>query len=275
MSYHANQTIKHCTKCGCVIPAGMKYCSKCGAPVVSKSSQSQKPQQTNQGTTPSKSTPLCAVCGKSAATNPCPRCGFDSSRDYEHYPTIQHLPQTARPISHLKKKLRPSAATAVDMLRKQGWDSHVLNAVQKVLSQAENGTFTPQHYVEIRKQGWDNQVVNTVHKVLNQTESVIFPQHAQKSKIPPVPTAVPKVPFVSNIICPVCGASNIPSRLYCVDCGVKLPTTPSTATPPVPTATPQAPVVSSKVCPVCGASNDPNQQICLICGAKLHSTVNQ
>ncbi len=218
MSNYPKQASKHCTKCGCAIPAGVKFCSNCGTPVVVINNQTAKPQ--HPAVNSHTAAPSCAVCGKSTATNPCPHCGFDSSRDYEHHPTMQLLPEDAHTISHWKAQLRPSAAKAIDMLRKQGWDNHVLNAVQTVLNQAEAGTFTPQHYVDIRKQGWDNHVVNTVQKILNQTEATIFPQHSQKNKLPP--TAVPAVPFVLHNCCPACGASNYPTRLYCVDCGFKL-----------------------------------------------------
>ena len=175
---------------------------------------------------------LCAVCGNKMEGTFCTNCGFDSSRDYENFPTVQLLPEDARAISCFKKKLRPSAADAISLLRNQGWDEHVLKAVQKLLQQAEAGNFTPQHDIEIRKQGWDNQIINIAQKVLNKTESTIFPQqYNQKNNLPPTPTAVPpsastsipKAPVILPKVCSLCGTSNDPNRLYCESCGAKLP----------------------------------------------------
>lgn len=79
----------------------------------------------------------CSLCGKEAPGAVCAACGFDESRNYEKYPTLQ-MPETLpRAVSALRHSGQtPSVEDALLALQAQGWEGAVLSAVRELLRSA-------------------------------------------------------------------------------------------------------------------------------------------
>lgn len=205
MSFYENN-YKSCSQCGQPISAGMKFCSHCGAAATPDDTETASLACFTYGdrlrkeeiakTFPGKHR-SCAVCGTPHPGTRCPQCDFDESCNYELFPTLQLLDENAHPISYWKEQRTPNAIRAIAMLRKQGWDYHVLNAVKKILDLAEKGEFTHKHTVEIQRQ-------------------------SERPPMPKPPVPKPSAPAKIAKTCSICGTSNEANRQYCVGCGVKL-----------------------------------------------------
>lgn len=63
---------------------------------------------------------VCPVCGKKNQSMMCPECGFDSSRDYEKYPTLAPVGKTPA-VSARKKEWRKQEKPAEPPKKKRPW----------------------------------------------------------------------------------------------------------------------------------------------------------
>ena len=62
----------------------------------------------------------CPVCGKKSQHIQCPDCGFDSSRDYEKYPTLVPV-KKAQVVSALQKKWQTAQQVVEKPKKKKNW----------------------------------------------------------------------------------------------------------------------------------------------------------
>lgn len=259
-----------CNTCGQTIPHGMERCPNCekNAKAISEKSVRRPEKVAAPGffsfgadlsdvgereSVPEihtvvigdENTHTCPVCSAQISTCLCPDCGFDSSRDYEQYPTLQDLGEVAHAISYLKAQwetsAEPSVGQAIAFLRRQGWEEYVLSAVEDILRCAEDGLFTRRHHVEI----WEGDASD------------------EKESEPPVPKPLPEL----SQFCAICGTSNDPGRLYCLGCGVKL----RRAEKKVDSGNAKKPegLRLSKFCKHCGAHVLGGAIYCTTCGAKI------
>ena len=95
-----------------------------------------------------------------------------------------------------------------------------------------------------------------------------FPASPQAAGATPAPESE------TSLNCPVCGADNLATALFCEQCGAKLkasdPTPHLTHLPDTPAA--PAPSEEPKgFCPVCGAANQSGSAFCEECGASLET----
>lgn len=139
----------------------------------------------------------CAVCKAKSNTTLCAKCGFDNSRNYEQYPTLQKIKTRTPAVSLFKALWSPPAEPSVEqtmaLLRNQRWDDNVLSAVEKLLSGAKDG-------------------------------NIIEPTHIPTKEI--VDRKISEVSPTGKLTrqCSLCGASNNYKNLYCLSCGAKLKT---------------------------------------------------
>ena len=196
----------------------------------------------------------CPVCDQENSSPVCPGCGFDSSCDYEAYPTLQQPDVLPDAVALLREQWNAPAAPSVTgtlaAIRSQGWDPHVLSAVEKILSAAADGNFTEQHRMEIFLD------VNDGGFSLPHTESILYS--------PP--------PVKLSSFCKICGTVNGRGTFYCSGCGTRIDgSAPKTSSPiPVP---PQPHTGNSlhlsKFCDHCGCSVPSGTVYCPGCGTKV------
>lgn len=195
----------------------------------------------------------CPVCDAKNDTPVCTNCGFDSSCDYAHHPTLQRPTILPDAISILREQRNapaaPSVAGTLTAIRSQGWEPHVLSAVEKILNAAAEGNLTEQHRVEIFL-----DVTNADYS-LPKKETIFFsPEHIQLSSF-----------------CKICGASNGATAPYCNNCGSRIPD--RIAEAPISQAVPvrQQPHLwgLSILCDYCGAVLTPGSIYCTECDRKV------
>ena len=63
---------------------------------------------------------ICPVCGKKSEYLQCPQCGFDSSRNYEQYPTLAPV-KKAPAVSALRKEWEKAQQTVETPKKKKNW----------------------------------------------------------------------------------------------------------------------------------------------------------
>lgn len=176
----------------------------------------------------------CTVCSSKISTSLCPNCGFDNSRNYEQYPSLQKIEDPVPAISLFKALWNPPDEPSVEqslaLLENQKWDEHVLDAVEEILKNASNGAFTESHRIYIRDiNAPDEEEFSFTHK-----------------------------------FCAVCGTCNDINKPYCLNCGAKLSSKRSfmkretNYMQPLP-----------KFCKKCGHKNLGEAIYCAVCGAKI------
>lgn len=91
----------------------------------------------------------------------------------------------------------------------------------------------------------------------------------------PVPAVVPEAtaapqaapaPASGSVICPACGAGNVPGEAFCDYCGSPLA---APVPSPAPEAATQPEAAAGPTCPACGAEVEPGEAFCQNCGASL------
>lgn len=75
---------------------------------------------------------VCPVCGKKSQYVRCPDCGFDSSRDYERYPTLAPVGKTPA-VSALQKEWQKKGKTTELPRKKRPWMAMIACAAMLVL----------------------------------------------------------------------------------------------------------------------------------------------
>ena len=178
----------------------------------------------------------CPVCAADNAAPQCPHCGFDSSCDYVHHPTLQSVGTEIHAISHHKAlwmaaRSTPSIAQSIDTLRKLGWDENVLTEVESILRTSPTKQATSQ---------------------------------PQKPDI-----SVPVLQLSS--FCGKCGTSNLSDAVYCTGCGKRLqPTVQKPMPPPKPAPAPHYnPLISSTFCKRCGSRVNNGSIYCPACSSRI------
>ncbi len=156
---------------------------------------------------------ICTVCGTQNRTPLCEKCGFDNSRNYELYPTLQVIKSRTPAVSLFKILWNPPPEPSVEqtlaLIKNQQWDDNVLSAVEKILSSAKSGRFDKQQFINIS--GSFNERQHTEPKE---------PAYDKRPKAPSRPN-----PYVKTArICSVCNTNNSPNSQYCCNCGAKLNT---------------------------------------------------
>ncbi len=224
MSYHSEGKSNICSHCGFKIRPTDELCPVCQTPVPQPGSQEIS----------ADSDCLCPVCGATSAAVICAQCGFDSSCDYESFPTLQMLEEPTPAISRLRQQWEasqlPPAERALAFLRAQDWDPHVLAALEEILRRASDGTFTKHHRIEIRRN---------------------------------VPVSLGDKQF-----CAICGTSNDLDQRYCLGCGVKLKA--FVVKEPASGSNGDGPNLKlSKFCDACGSAVVSGSIYCTQCGAKI------
>lgn len=197
----------------------------------------------------------CPVCDTESRTLICPNCDFDSSRNYEQHPTLQRPAILPDAISLLREQRNAPAAPSVSgtlaAIRSQGWEPHVLSAVEKILNAAAEGNLTEQHRVEI---------------FLDVTDADYSPPKKETILYSPEPIQL-------SSFCKVCGVVNSRGTIYCSGCGSKIDE-------PAPKAIisrsevhrPQSssPLPLSKFCDHCGCNIPSGSIYCPGCSAKVN-----
>lgn len=75
---------------------------------------------------------VCPVCGKKSQYNQCPECGFDSSRDYEKYPTLVPVGKTPA-VSARRKAWNTKKQPDEVLQRKHPWLALIACAAMLVI----------------------------------------------------------------------------------------------------------------------------------------------
>ena len=92
----------------------------------------------------------CAACNAKSNSQICVKCGYDNSRNYESYPTIQKIKPNTPAISLFKLLCDPPAEPSVEqtmaLLKTQKWDESVLDAVEEILNNA-SGKLSEKTYI--------------------------------------------------------------------------------------------------------------------------------